>query len=141
MVQQLRLFTALKEDPGSVPRTISIPSIYDQQCTAIISPAPGDPWDLLASLGTVHACACAHAHTHTHSQNTKAAGQWWRMFLIPALGDRDRWISEFEASLVYRESSRRARATRRNAVSKTKPTKQKFTKPNDDKYKHLALYK
>jgi hypothetical protein len=43
--------------------------------------------------------------------------------LIPALG---RQISEFKASLVYRESSRTARATQRNPVSK----KQNKTKQN-----------
>jgi hypothetical protein len=36
------------------------------------------------------------------------------------LGGRGRWISEFEASLVYRVSSRTARATKRNPVSKKK---------------------
>jgi hypothetical protein len=36
------------------------------------------------------------------------------------LGDRGRQISEFGASLVYRVSSRRARATQRNPVSKNK---------------------
>jgi hypothetical protein len=48
------------------------------------------------------------------------------------LGGRGRRISEFKASLVYRVSSRTARATQRNPVSKTnkqtnkpKPTKQK----------------
>jgi hypothetical protein len=45
------------------------------------------------------------------------AGQWWRTPLIPALG---RQISEFQASLVYRVSSRTARAIQRNPVSKTK---------------------
>jgi hypothetical protein len=40
------------------------------------------------------------------------------------VGGRGRRISEFEASLVYRVSSRTARATQRNPVSKTK------TKPN-----------
>jgi hypothetical protein len=40
------------------------------------------------------------------------------MPLIPALGGRGRWISEFEASLVYRVSSWTARATQRNPVSK-----------------------
>jgi hypothetical protein len=40
------------------------------------------------------------------------------------LGGRGRWISEFEASLVYRVSSRTARAIQRNPVSKNK-TKQK----------------
>ena len=36
------------------------------------------------------------------------------------MGGRGRWISEFEASLVYRVSSRTARATQRNPVSKYK---------------------
>jgi hypothetical protein len=47
------------------------------------------------------------------------------------LGGRGRWISEFEASLVYRVSSRTARAAQRNPVSKNKTktkTKQKINK-------------
>jgi hypothetical protein len=40
------------------------------------------------------------------------------------LGGRDRQISEFEASLVYRVSSRIARATQRNPVSKKKKKQQ-----------------
>jgi hypothetical protein len=36
------------------------------------------------------------------------------------LGGRGRQISEFEANLVYRVSSRTARATQRNPVSKNK---------------------
>jgi hypothetical protein len=39
------------------------------------------------------------------------------------LGGRGRCISEFEASLVYRVSSRTARATQRNPVSKKKKKK------------------
>jgi hypothetical protein len=35
------------------------------------------------------------------------------------------WISEFEASLVYRVSSRTAKATQRNPVSNTKKKKKK----------------
>jgi hypothetical protein len=34
------------------------------------------------------------------------------------LGGRDRWVSEFEASLVYKVSSRTARAIQRNPVLK-----------------------
>jgi hypothetical protein len=41
------------------------------------------------------------------------------------LGDRGRLISEFETSLVYRVSSRTARATQRNPVSKKQKQKQK----------------
>ena len=48
------------------------------------------------------------------------------MPLIPALGRRGRRISEFEASLVYKVSSRTARATQKNPVS----TKQNKTKQN-----------
>jgi hypothetical protein len=43
------------------------------------------------------------------------------------LGGRGRWISEFEASLVYRVSSRRAKTTQRNPVLK-KPKKEKKEK-------------
>jgi hypothetical protein len=45
------------------------------------------------------------------------------------LGGRGRQISEFEASLVYKVSSRTARATQRNPVSK----KQKAKKPKQTK--------
>jgi hypothetical protein len=44
------------------------------------------------------------------------------------LGGRGRGISELEASLVYRVSSRTARATQRNPVSKTKQNKTKQKK-------------
>jgi hypothetical protein len=40
------------------------------------------------------------------------------------LGGRGRWISEFEASLVYKVSSRTARAIQRNPVSKKQTNKQ-----------------
>jgi hypothetical protein len=45
-------------------------------------------------------------------------GQWWFMSLIPALGrQRQVDLCGFKASLVYRASSRTARATERNPVS------------------------
>jgi hypothetical protein len=49
------------------------------------------------------------------------------------LGGRGRRISEFEASLVYKVSSRTARATPvlRNPVSKTKTNKQKKEKKKE----------
>jgi hypothetical protein len=54
-----------------------------------------------------------------------------------------RWISEFEASLVYKVSSRTARATQRNPVSKktnkpkTKQNKTKQTKTKTPKQKKV----
>jgi hypothetical protein len=59
------------------------------------------------------------------------------------LGGRGRRISEFEASLVYRVSSRTARAAQRNPVSKNKnknksksKTKTKQTKQKTNKTKN-----
>jgi hypothetical protein len=48
------------------------------------------------------------------------------------LGGRGRWISEFEASLVYKVSSRTARAIQRNPVLKkqNKQTNKKQKKQN-----------
>jgi hypothetical protein len=46
------------------------------------------------------------------------------------LGGRSRWISEFEARLVYKVSSRTARATQRNPLLKKKKKKKK-KKPFD----------
>jgi hypothetical protein len=43
------------------------------------------------------------------------------------LGGRDRLISEFKASLVYKVSSRTVRAIQRNPVSKNNKTKQNKT--------------
>jgi hypothetical protein len=43
--------------------------------------------------------------------------RWWQRPLIPAhSGGRGRWISDSEASLVYRGRSRAARTTLRNTV-------------------------
>jgi hypothetical protein len=45
------------------------------------------------------------------------------------LGGRGRRISEFEASLVYRVSSRTARAIQRNPVSNNQKKKKKEEEP------------
>ena len=47
---------------------------------------------------------------------------WWRTPLIPALG------RQFKASLVYKVSSRRARAIKRNPVLKNQKKKKKKKK-------------
>jgi hypothetical protein len=56
------------------------------------------------------------------------------------LGGRGRRISEFQASLVYRVSSRTARAIQRNPVSKiTKPKPKTNKQTKDDKRKWLSM--
>jgi hypothetical protein len=57
------------------------------------------------------------------------------------LGGRSRQISEFEASLVYRVSSRSARATQRNPVSKNKKIKQNKTTTTKKKCNVISKYK
>ena len=49
------------------------------------------------------------------------------------MGGRGRWISEFEASLVYKVSSRKARAIQRNPVSTNKQTNKKQQKTKQNK--------
>jgi hypothetical protein len=56
------------------------------------------------------------------------------------LGGRDRQISEFEASLVYRMSSRTARAIQRNPVSKKQKQKQ-IKQTSKQKNKKYLLYR
>jgi hypothetical protein len=51
------------------------------------------------------------------------------------LGGRGRQISEFKACLVYRVSSRTARAIQRNPVSNTKQNKTKQNKTIQNKTK------
>jgi hypothetical protein len=55
---------------------------------------------------------------------------------------RGRWISEFEASLVFKVSSRTARAIQRNPISKKQKEKQKQNKQSkakQNKTKQLVL--
>jgi hypothetical protein len=49
------------------------------------------------------------------------------------LGGRDRRISVFEASLVYKVSSRTARATQRNPVLKNQKKKKRKEKKKEKK--------
>jgi hypothetical protein len=53
------------------------------------------------------------------------------------LGGRGRWVSEFEASLVYKVSSRTARATQRNPVLKN----QKQTNKQNNNNKKVGIEK
>jgi hypothetical protein len=53
------------------------------------------------------------------------------------LGGRGRWISEFETNLVYRVSSRTARAIQRNPVLRKNKQTKKPTKKNKNKTKNV----
>ena len=69
------------------------------------------------------------------SKNVLVVVQWWHTPLIPALGrPRQADLCEFEASLVYRVSSRTARDTQRNPVSKNQ---NKETKKNKTALSHM----
>ena len=48
------------------------------------------------------------------------------------LGGRGEWIYEFKASLIYKVSSRTAKATQRNPVSKKKEKKKEKKKKRKD---------
>jgi hypothetical protein len=50
-------------------------------------------------------------------------GEHGTLFQSQHSGGRDRWISEFETTLIYRASSRTARDTQRNPVLKEKKKK------------------
>jgi hypothetical protein len=54
------------------------------------------------------------------------------------LGGRGRQISEFKASLVYNVSSRTARATQRNPVSKNRNRNKNKNKNKKRKYKKFC---
>jgi hypothetical protein len=59
--------------------------------------------------------------------------------VVAYLGGRGRQISEFKASLVYRVSSRTARATQSNPVSKNKKQKQNKKTEKTEKPKKMGL--
>jgi hypothetical protein len=59
---------------------------------------------------------CSIAVKRHHDKATHKRKEWWHTPLIPALG-RQADFYDFEANLVYRVSSRTARATQRNPVS------------------------
>jgi hypothetical protein len=59
------------------------------------------------------------------------------VFKSQHLGGKGRQIAEFEDSLVYRVSSRTARATQRNPVSKKKKKKKKKNQTKRTETKEL----
>jgi hypothetical protein len=68
----------------------------------------------------------------SYLQTSSCARQWWCTPLIPAqhLGGRGRRISEFKTSLVYRVSSRTARAMQEKKIVWEKPTNQPTNQTN-----------
>jgi hypothetical protein len=59
----------------------------------------------------------------------------------PSIGRQGRWISEFEASLLYRVSSMTSRAIQRNLVlEKKKKRKEKKRKEKKKKKQQMKLY-
>ena len=69
-----------------------------------------------------HVCAVAHIHTYKHTQQPGGGATF---LYSQHQRDRGRQSSEFEASLVYKVSSRTARATQRNPVLENERKKEK----------------
>ena len=75
------------------------------------------------ALKSSERATCAQLVNHLSSPNKKLFGQKVVAPLIPALGrQRQVSLSEFEAKLVYRVSSRTFRAMQRNPTLKNKQT-------------------
>jgi hypothetical protein len=75
-----------------------------------------------------HTHTYTHTHTHTHT-HTQLIARKECMPLMPTLGrQRQVELCEFKASLVYRVSSRTAKATQRNPFLKNKTKQQKQQK-------------
>jgi hypothetical protein len=70
------------------------------------------------------------AYAFNPSTREAEAGGFLHLILAKRPRSDGRWIFEFEASLVYKVSSRTARAIQRNLVSKNK-TKQTNKKKNE----------
>jgi hypothetical protein len=62
---------------------------------------------------------------HQHKENSLLPGGGAARLYSQHLGGRGRRISEFKVSLVYKVSSRSARAIQRNPVSKNQKKKKK----------------
>jgi hypothetical protein len=83
---------------------------------------------------TKHLKSCKRTRELAQCNVKNMCRAWWCMPLIPALGRQRQRISEFKASLVYKVSSRTARATQKNPVSKkTKKKKEKRKKKKEKK--------
>jgi hypothetical protein len=87
-------------------------------------------------------CTCVYVcitHVLEPEKLEEALGrEWWYMPLIPALG-KQRQISEFEASLVYRVSFPGQPGLHRETLSrktKTKPNQTKTKNKNTQKKRH-----
>jgi hypothetical protein len=79
-----------------------------------------------------HEVVCIHTHlnilTQKHTNKDILAGRDGTCLQSQHSGGRGRWISEFHASLVYRVSSRTARATQKPCLEKNKNKNKNKTK-------------
>lgn len=124
----LRAFSVLAEDPSSVPRThIGLTTTCNSSSNTS-----------LASATCSHMNISPQTHTHIHNlKNDKSSLKDQKITLVVmahafnlALGrQRQEDVCEFEASLIYRASSRTSRATQRDLVSKQQQTIQVGVKP------------
>ena len=97
-----------------------VPRTHTGQLTAACDSGYRNPEALLTESTYMH--AQGHTNTHAHIVKNKSLSEaWWYVPLIPALGRQTQAdLCEFKASLVYKASSRTARATQKNPVLEDK---------------------
>ena len=88
---------------------------------------------------TKHLKSCKRTRELAQCNVKNMCRAWWCMPLIPALGRQRQRISEFKASLVYKVSSRTARATQKNPVSKKNQKKKRKKEKKKKEKKELFL--
>jgi hypothetical protein len=115
------------KSPGNISHSSGLVS---NSCVAADSPEIPTLLPLLCKCRDYrYASLCPFFKNKTNNNNKKnPRWAWWCTPLIPALGGRGRRISEFEASLVYKVSSRTARAKQKNQKKKKRKKERKTHK-------------
>jgi hypothetical protein len=111
------------------------------RCCCLPGTGPGHVCTGTGTQTHTHTHTHTHRHTDTHTHTHTHPAVVVHDFNPSTLGSRGRRISEFKASLVYRVSSRTARATQRDLGSeKNKKTKKPKNQQQQNKKHHTYAH-